>query len=113
MAVLLLRGFVVVAVLTACETKSSTWYGETEVAVNPNFDTDVPATMGIPLRQQDHHQETTSQATTHGSDSQSQKRYKVATVEFHRVETPFIIGLWILFASLAKIGEFICHSFFF
>lgn len=29
----------------------------------------------------------------------------VFTVEFARVETPFIIGLWIFFASLAKIGE--------
>lgn len=27
----------------------------------------------------------------------------MATVEFERVETPFIIGIWILFASIAKI----------
>ncbi|XP_049819790.1 sodium/hydrogen exchanger 3 isoform X4 [Aethina tumida] len=32
------------------------------------------------------------------------ERYPVASVSFHRVETPFIIGLWILSASLAKIG---------
>ncbi|XP_046397793.1 sodium/hydrogen exchanger 3-like isoform X3 [Ischnura elegans] len=32
------------------------------------------------------------------------KRYPVASVEFARVETPFIIGLWIFCASLAKIG---------
>ncbi|XP_059474153.1 Na(+)/H(+) exchanger protein 2-like isoform X2 [Neocloeon triangulifer] len=31
-------------------------------------------------------------------------RYPVASVEFARVETPFIIGLWIFCASLAKIG---------
>ncbi|XP_063535122.1 sodium/hydrogen exchanger 3 isoform X3 [Cydia strobilella] len=28
----------------------------------------------------------------------------IAAFEFHRVETPFLIGLWIFFASLAKIG---------
>jgi hypothetical protein len=33
-------------------------------------------------------------------------RYPVASVEFARVETPFIIGLWIFCASLAKIGQF-------
>uniref|UniRef100_A0A8D8LMC1 Sodium/hydrogen exchanger n=1 Tax=Cacopsylla melanoneura TaxID=428564 RepID=A0A8D8LMC1_9HEMI len=32
------------------------------------------------------------------------KRYRVAAIEFHRVETPFIIAVWILSASLAKIG---------
>lgn len=35
----------------------------------------------------------------------SQREYQVFTVEFHRVETPFVIGIWIFFASLAKIGE--------
>ena len=33
------------------------------------------------------------------------REYAIFTVEFHRVETPFVIGLWIFFASLAKIGE--------
>lgn len=33
------------------------------------------------------------------------ERYKLINVEFERVETPFIIGLWIFCASLAKIGE--------
>lgn len=33
------------------------------------------------------------------------RRYPVASVEFARVETPFIIGLWIFCASLAKIGQ--------
>lgn len=33
------------------------------------------------------------------------ERYQIASVEFHRVETPFIIGLWIFCASLAKIGK--------
>ncbi|GAB0095324.1 Sodium/hydrogen exchanger [Sergentomyia squamirostris] len=32
------------------------------------------------------------------------ERYPVTTVEFSRVETPFIIGIWILSASIAKIG---------
>lgn len=34
----------------------------------------------------------------------SKPEYKIMSVEFHRVETPFIIGIWIFFASLAKIG---------
>ncbi|XP_031788559.1 uncharacterized protein LOC107981625 isoform X3 [Nasonia vitripennis] len=33
------------------------------------------------------------------------KEYKIFTIEFHRVETPFIIGIWIFFASLAKIDS--------
>ncbi|XP_076264199.1 na[+]/H[+] hydrogen exchanger 2 isoform X4 [Rhynchophorus ferrugineus] len=32
------------------------------------------------------------------------ERYPVISVSFYRVETPFIIGLWIFCASLAKIG---------
>ncbi|XP_011503825.1 PREDICTED: sodium/hydrogen exchanger 3-like [Ceratosolen solmsi marchali] len=32
------------------------------------------------------------------------KTYTIFTIEFHRVETPFIIGIWIFFASVAKIG---------
>lgn len=32
------------------------------------------------------------------------RRYPVTVVEFQRVETPFIIGTWIVCASLAKIG---------
>lgn len=31
-------------------------------------------------------------------------RYPITTIDFSRVETPFIIGIWILFASIAKIG---------
>ncbi|KAK2586919.1 hypothetical protein KPH14_009850 [Odynerus spinipes] len=30
--------------------------------------------------------------------------YHIMSVEFHRVETPFVIGIWIFFASIAKIG---------
>lgn len=30
--------------------------------------------------------------------------YPIAEVEFERVQTPFIIGIWILSASIAKIG---------
>lgn len=33
------------------------------------------------------------------------ERYPVAQVEFSRVETPFVIGVWILSASIAKIGK--------
>lgn len=39
----------------------------------------------------------------HGGGHEIPERYPMATVEFERVETPFIIGIWILFASIAKI----------
>ena len=38
-------------------------------------------------------------------DGHKVDHYPVTTVDFARVETPFIIGVWILFASIAKIGE--------
>lgn len=47
--------------------------------------------------------------TNHNGNGDS-KRYPVASVEFGRVETPFIIGLWIFSASLAKIGEYIDNT---
>lgn len=33
------------------------------------------------------------------------ERYKIMSFDFGRVETPFLIGLWIFCASLAKIGR--------
>lgn len=33
------------------------------------------------------------------------ERYPVAVIDFERVQTPFIIGLWIFCASLGKIGK--------
>lgn len=47
------------------------------------------------------------QGAHHGDNHQpvSLREYSVFTVEFHRVETPFIIGIWIFFASIAKIGK--------
>lgn len=38
--------------------------------------------------------------------------YQLATIDFGRVETPFIIGVWILFASIAKIGELNKRAFY-
>lgn len=40
----------------------------------------------------------------HGGEGHEVERYPVAQVEFSRVETPFVIGVWILSASIAKIG---------
>ncbi|KAL5279241.1 SLC9A1 family protein [Megaselia abdita] len=39
-----------------------------------------------------------------GHSSDEPERYPLAQVEFDRVKTPFIIGVWILLASIAKIG---------
>lgn len=33
------------------------------------------------------------------------ERYPLSQVDFDRVKTPFIIGIWILSASIAKIGK--------
>ncbi|KAH8374217.1 hypothetical protein KR200_004979 [Drosophila serrata] len=40
----------------------------------------------------------------HGSDGHKMTRYPLSSVDFGRVKTPFIIGIWILSASIAKIG---------
>lgn len=40
----------------------------------------------------------------HESGGHEVQRYPVAQVQFSRVETPFVIGVWILSASIAKIG---------
>ncbi|XP_059609498.1 sodium/hydrogen exchanger 3 isoform X3 [Phlebotomus argentipes] len=44
----------------------------------------------------------TSDKQSHGDEPV--EHYPVTTVDFSRVETPFIIGIWILSASIAKIG---------
>ncbi|XP_020710161.2 probable Na(+)/H(+) antiporter nhx-9 isoform X2 [Athalia rosae] len=43
-------------------------------------------------------------SATNQIPEKSKRQYDIVTVEFHRVETPFVIGIWIFFASLAKIG---------
>ncbi|XP_012229515.1 sodium/hydrogen exchanger 3 isoform X2 [Linepithema humile] len=39
-----------------------------------------------------------------GDEHSPKTEYHIISVEFPRVETPFLIGIWIFFASLAKIG---------
>lgn len=53
---------------------------------------------------QQHQLTTTSLPST--EKPKKERTFVIAAVEFHRVETPFLIGLWIFFASLAKIGKF-------
>lgn len=38
-------------------------------------------------------------------------RYQISSIDFDRVSTPFIIGLWILSASIAKICKFVFLNF--
>ncbi|XP_076357886.1 putative Na(+)/H(+) antiporter nhx-9 [Tachypleus tridentatus] len=45
-----------------------------------------------------------SEPIEHAKKEHKSHRYHVATVDFHHVSTPFIIGLWIFVAGLAKIG---------
>lgn len=40
-----------------------------------------------------------------GDHEHGKPEYNIISVEFHRVETPFVIGIWIFFASIAKIGR--------
>ncbi|CAH1977930.1 unnamed protein product [Acanthoscelides obtectus] len=74
-----------------------------------------PPLLTVPLTQETFPEPTTTldvSADDHGfsiggEDGPTKRhvsRYPVISVSFHRVETPFIIGLWIFFASLAKIG---------
>lgn len=44
-------------------------------------------------------------SSEHAVEQSPKPEYHVITVEFPRVETPFVIGIWIFFASLAKIGK--------
>ncbi|KAJ0178183.1 hypothetical protein K1T71_006006 [Dendrolimus kikuchii] len=55
---------------------------------------------GTQLRQ---HQDTTTDLPA-TIKTKKERTFVIAAFEFHRVETPFLIGLWIFFASLAKIG---------
>ena len=64
----------------------------------------------LPSIHQDHHS-AKSGDSSHPDEHAAEEgghhveRYPVTTVDFSRVETPFIIGIWILFASIAKIGK--------
>lgn len=46
-------------------------------------------------------------ASTAQPNNSSGQRFAVSSVNFTRVETPIIISIWILSASVAKIGELI------
>ena len=63
----------------------------------------------LPSIQQDHHSAKSVQSNPDdhaaAEGEHEVERYPVTTVDFSRVETPFIIGIWILFASIAKIGK--------
>ncbi|XP_011263496.1 probable Na(+)/H(+) antiporter nhx-3 isoform X2 [Camponotus floridanus] len=46
-----------------------------------------------------------------GVEQSPKPEYHIISVEFPRVETPFVIGIWIFFASLAKIGFHMAPKF--
>lgn len=47
--------------------------------------------------------------SSEGGRGGENKRYPVATIDFERVQTPFIIGLWIFIACLCKIGKLMTY----
>ena len=51
---------------------------------------------------------TSDQTSNHhnSADHEHIISYPITQTDFERVQTPFIIGIWILSASIAKIGEF-------
>ena len=54
--------------------------------------------IATPIRSGDDTEETNSNET---------ERYQLVVWDFHHVEIPYVICLWILLASVAKIGEFL------
>ena len=54
---------------------------------------------------QNHNDSLDENLTGDHSSSHNNHRYKVANFDFEGVGTPFTIGICLLFASLAKIGE--------
>nr|XP_012143569.1 PREDICTED: sodium/hydrogen exchanger 3 isoform X1 [Megachile rotundata] len=71
------------------------------------IDGSLPDDMSSPsLVKGDNVEHLASHAVQENNDSSvPQKRtYNIISVEFHRIETPFVIGIWIFFASIAKIG---------
>ncbi|KAG8240983.1 hypothetical protein J6590_097287 [Homalodisca vitripennis] len=90
------RGAMLVLLVLIIWAGSAAGLGDGD-ALNPTDYEDVPATMSIPPVP-------VLQETP--APPQDTKHFQVAGVEFHRVETPFIIGVWIVCASLAKIGGY-------
>ncbi|XP_055920127.1 sodium/hydrogen exchanger 3 isoform X25 [Eupeodes corollae] len=77
---------------------------ETTVAVTESATS--TSSFGTPTTTLDHGEHgdgKTYPLASHG-DHHEPLRYPVSQVDFDRVKTPFIIGIWILSASIAKIG---------
>lgn len=88
----------------------------TKYFVTTRYNKDVPEDLRSPFPGMDFgpmgpvKKDGLNDARTHVDETGAQKpekakrQYDIITVEFHRVETPFVIGIWIFFASIAKIG---------
>uniref|UniRef100_A0A1B6KGN5 Sodium/hydrogen exchanger n=1 Tax=Graphocephala atropunctata TaxID=36148 RepID=A0A1B6KGN5_9HEMI len=75
--------------------------GDGDALNPPDYDDTMPVTMSIPVPVP---AGTPASPPANHEGTKGTKRFNVAGVEFSRVETPFIIGVWIVCASLAKIG---------
>ena len=52
-----------------------------------------------------YHARSESLEESHPVKTNKTERYKVVSFNFRHVEVPYVICLWILLASIAKIGE--------
>lgn len=43
----------------------------------------------------------------------TKKAFPVLSLDYHHIQTPFEISLWVLLASLMKLGEYVNVTFFF
>ncbi|XP_017120806.1 sodium/hydrogen exchanger 3 isoform X5 [Drosophila elegans] len=67
---------------------------DVDVGVEPTQSAKLPRSEALKSSDQD----------AEGGEAHKMERYPLSSVDFARVKTPFIIGIWILSASIAKIG---------
>uniref|UniRef100_A0A1B6CUX3 Sodium/hydrogen exchanger n=2 Tax=Clastoptera arizonana TaxID=38151 RepID=A0A1B6CUX3_9HEMI len=95
----LLTDLAVMWLLVGCLAQE--WHGD---ILNPGFENDVYSTTDVPMEDSVSHDPTPTETAP-------LNKYEIMKVDLHRVETPFIIGLWIFCASLSKIGFHMAPKF--
>ena len=87
-----------------CRCSRNPLYNQTKTKKKPNKPLSPQAipTTKLPASEVQTLSDNTAKSEKSGEEVH---RYPLAQVEFSRVQVPFIIGVWILFASIAKIGK--------